>query len=137
MKKLLRVTQSLSCTIVDFDFERITVSLSGGIGKSSTRFQDLKKKSNNGKEDLTELFRAIYDDAFLKKNIIGIEIISDGSLKMYNRNFDYQIDFGKLNDLDRKFKNYKAFFQKVVLDSSIAEYKKIDLRFAEQVVCTK
>ena len=89
------------------------------------------------KEDLTELFRAIYDDAFLKKNIIGIEIISDGSLKMYNRNFDYQIDFGKLNDLDRKFKNYKAFFQKAVLDSSLYKYKKIDLRFTEQVVCTK
>ena len=59
MKKLLRVTQSLSCTIVDFDFERITVSLSGGIGKSSTRFQDLKKKSNNGKEDLTELVKML------------------------------------------------------------------------------
>lgn len=59
MKKLLKVTQSLSCTIVDFDFERITVSLSGGIGKSSTRFQDLKKKSNNGKEDLTELVKML------------------------------------------------------------------------------
>ena len=89
------------------------------------------------KEDLTELFRAIYDDAFLKKNIIGIEIISDGSLKMYNRNFDYQIDFGKLKDIERKFKNYKAFFQKAVLDSSLYKYKKIDLRFTEQVVCTK
>jgi cell division protein FtsQ len=33
--------------------------------------------------------------------------------------------------------NYKAFFQKVVLDSSIKKYKKIDLRFTEQVVCTK
>jgi cell division protein FtsQ len=92
-------------------------------------------KKNNG--DLADLFRAIYDDAFLKKNIIGIEIMPNGSLKMLNRNFDYQIDFGRMINVERKFKNYKAFFQKAVLDSSLYKYKKIDLRFTEQVVCTK
>jgi cell division protein FtsQ len=61
----------------------------------------------------------------------------NGSLKMHNRNFDYQIDFGTLTNVEQKFKNYKAFFQKAVLDSSLYKYKKIDLRFTEQVVCTK
>ena len=56
---------------------------------------------------------------------------------MLNRKYNFKIDFGQLINVEQKFKNYKAFFQKVVLDSSIAEYKKIDLRFAEQVVCTK
>jgi cell division protein FtsQ len=92
-------------------------------------------KDNN--ENLAELFRIIYNDAFLKKNIIGIEVMPNGSLKMHNRNFDYQIDFGILINVERKFKNYKAFFQKAVLDSSLYKYKKIDLRFTEQVVCTK
>ena len=95
---------------------------------------EINKKNN---EDLAELFRVIYDDAFLKKNIIGIEIMPNGSLKMLNRNFDYQIDFGRMINVERKFKNYKAFFQKAVLDSSLYKYKKIDLRFTEQVVCTK
>lgn len=94
----------------------------------------INKKNN---EELADLFRAIYDDAFLKKNIIGIEIMPNGSLKMLNRNFDYQIDFGRMINVERKFKNYKAFFQKAVLDSSLYKYKKIDLRFTEQVVCTK
>lgn len=93
--------------------------------------------NNKNNEDLTELFRIIYDNAFLKKNIIGIEIMPNGSLKMHNRNFDYQIDFGKVINVERKFKNYKAFFQKAVLDSSLYKYKKIDLRFTDQVVCTK
>ena len=95
---------------------------------------EINKKNN---EDLAKLFRVIYDDAFLKKNIIGIEIMPNGSLKMLNRNFDYQIDFGRMINVERKFKNYKAFFQKAVLDSSLYKYKKIDLRFTEQVVCTK
>ena len=93
--------------------------------------------NNKNNEDLADLFRKIYDDEFLKKNIIGIEIMHNGSLKMHNRNFDYQIDFGKLINVERKFKNYKAFFQKAVLDSSLYKYKKIDLRFTDQVVCTK
>ncbi|TDE29730.1 cell division protein FtsQ [Flavobacterium ranwuense] len=94
----------------------------------------INKKNN---EDLSDLFRLIYDDAFLKKNIIGIQIMPNGSLKMLNRNFEYQIDFGRMINVERKFKNYKAFFQKAVLDSSLYKYKKIDLRFTEQVVCTK
>ena len=92
-------------------------------------------KNNN--EDLAQLLRIIHDDPILKKNIIGIEIMPNGSLKMHNRNFDFQIDFGKLINMEHKFKNYKAFFQKAVLDSSLYKYKKIDLRFTEQVVCTK
>lgn len=94
----------------------------------------INKKNN---DDLATLFRTIYDDAFLKKNIIAIQIMPNGSLKMFNRNYDYFIDFGRIINVERKFKNYKAFFQKAVLDSSLYKYSKIDLRFTEQVVCTK
>jgi cell division protein FtsQ len=88
-------------------------------------------------EKLSELFRIIYNDDFLKKNIIGVRIMPNGSLIMYNRNFNYQIDFGGAVRMKAKFNNYKAFFQKTVLDSSLNKYKKIDLRFTQQVVCTK
>ena len=93
--------------------------------------------NDKNKEDLAKLFRVIYDDVFLKKNIIGMQVMPNGSVLMLNRNYNFKIDFGQLINVEQKFKNYIAFFQKVVLDSSIAEYKKIDLRFAEQVVCTK
>jgi cell division protein FtsQ len=95
------------------------------------------KINKKNKEDLTNLFRTIYDDPFLKKNIIGIQIMPNGSLMMLNRNFNYQIDFGRIINIERKFKNYKAFFQKAISDSALVNYKKIDLRFTEQVVCTK
>jgi cell division protein FtsQ len=88
-------------------------------------------------EDLIAALKMIYEDDFLKKNIIGMEIMPNASLKMYNRNFDYRIDFGNLKNAATKFKNYKAFFQKAVLDNSLEKYKKIDLRFTDQVVCTK
>ena len=92
-------------------------------------------KKNSKK--LAELFRIIYDDEFLKKNIIGVEIMPNGSIKMLNRNYNYQIDFGSTVRMNAKFNNYKVFFQKAVLDSSLYKYKIIDLRFAQQVICTK
>ena len=93
--------------------------------------------NKENKDNLNKLLRFVYKDDFLKKNIIGIQILPDGSLKMTNRNFDYEIEFGKIVNVERKFSNYKAFFQKAVSDSSLQKYKKINLRFIKKVVCSK
>ncbi len=89
------------------------------------------------RQELNKLLRFVYGDEFLRKNIIGIEVMANGSLKMLNRDFDYAIDFGKTINIERKFGNYKAFFQKAVSDSSLYKYKNINLKFTQQVVCTK
>ena len=93
--------------------------------------------NKENKADLDKLLRFVYDDAFLRKDIIGIRILPGGSLKMLSRDFNYEIEFGKTINVERKFKNYKAFYQKAVLDSSLYRYKNINLKFTQQVVCTK
>ena len=52
---------------------------------------------------------------------------------MKNRNFDYEIEFGKTINVKKKINNYKTFFQKAALDSSLYKYKKIksDLKIDE------
>jgi len=117
------------------DYKGNTMPLSANFTARVPLVLGVIRKQNS--EALAELFRKIYDDEFLKKNIIAIQIMPNGSLKMFNRNFDYQIDFGGVVNVDAKFQNYKAFFQKAVLDSSLYKYKKIDLRFTQQVICTK
>lgn len=89
------------------------------------------------KGGLAIILKIISEDTFLKKNIIGIKILTDGSLIMANRNYDFEIDFGLVLNSEKKFKNYKAFFQMAVLDTFLAKYKKINLKFANQVVCVK
>lgn len=84
-----------------------------------------------------ELLKLIHNDEFLKKNIIGIKILPDGNIIMKNRNYSYDIVFGRAIEMDRKFDNYKAFFQKAVQDTLIDHYKKVNLKFTKQVVCTK
>ena len=86
---------------------------------------------------LSEVLKVIYNDGFLRKNIIGVEVLPSGSLNMINRNYNYKLVFGRPINIDKKFKNYKAFFQKAVLDSSLIKYKIVNLKFTQQVVCTK
>jgi len=93
--------------------------------------------NKQNKDELNKLLRFVYDDAFLRKNIIGIQILPSGSLKMLSRDFNYTIEFGKTINVERKFSNYKAFYQKAVSDSSLYHYKNINLKFTQQVVCTK
>ncbi len=84
-----------------------------------------------------DILKLIHNDKFLCKNIVGVDVLPDGTIKMMNRNYDYVIDFGKSDDAMEKFRNYKAFMQKAMNDSTIAYYKNINLRFTRQVVCTK
>ena len=93
--------------------------------------------SDKNRKEIFELLWFIYNDDFLKKNITGIEILPSGSLIMTNRNYNYEIEFGKTVEVVRKFDNYKAFFQKAVHDTLIDTYKIINLKFTQQVVCTK
>ncbi len=93
--------------------------------------------NNSYSKNCVELLQSIYDDEFLKKNIIGLKILPDGSVIMKNRNYSYDIIFGRTIHMERKFNNYKAFFQKAVQDTLIDSYSKINLKFTKQVVCTK
>ena len=97
-------------------------------------YGDINSRYN---QNFVALLQTIYQDDFLKKNIIGLKIASDGSIIMKNRNYSYDIVFGRAIEIDKKFNNYKAFFQKAVQDTLIDNYKKVNLKFTKQVVCTK
>jgi cell division protein FtsQ len=128
-----RVVQEMGSFYIDYEGNRMSLSenYSARVPLVSGKIDAVEN------EKLSEVLKMIYEDDFLKKNIIGVQVVSSGNLIMQNRNYDYTIDFGKIINIDRKFKNYKAFFQKAVLDSTLNNYKKINLKFTQQVVCIK
>lgn len=89
------------------------------------------------KELFSELLNIINNDAFLKTSITSIKINSDQSLVFSVRAHDYSIEFGHLKEIEKKFDNYKAFVHYSKKDTLIGYYKNVNLRFTEQVVCTK
>ncbi|WKW46962.1 cell division protein FtsQ [Myroides sp. JBRI-B21084] len=94
----------------------------------------LKQKN---KEAFSKMLNLINNDTFLKTTITGIKINNDQSLLFTVRDYDYEIEFGHLKEIEKKFDNYKAFVHYSKNDTLIGHYKKINLRFTEQVVCTK
>jgi cell division protein FtsQ len=89
------------------------------------------------KKKVALLLDKINSDDFMKKNIIGMQVLDNDDVILANRNYDFQIEFGKIAHIEAKILKYKAFFQKANQDDVLKKYKKINLKFTHQVVCTK
>lgn len=88
-------------------------------------------------EEIQKFMRFIYDDDFLKKEVIGVHKMPSGDYHLTVRSGNYRIDFGTLQDTERKFKKLKAFYSKTLTDKTIDKYKTINLKFHNQVVGIK
>lgn len=88
-------------------------------------------------KEVYPLLNYLQQDDLLAKQVIGISRKADGNYSLTPRVLNYNITLGKIKDLQSKFANYKAFYQKAIKDNSLPNYKNIDLRFKGQVVGTK
>jgi cell division protein FtsQ len=92
---------------------------------------------NDKLQTVFKVANAIDKDDFLKKYIVEIHQKQDQSITLKTRVHDFDINLGHLNDLDRKIKNFKAFYQKAKKDEALNNYSSVNLKFSNQVVCTK
>jgi cell division protein FtsQ len=95
---------------------------------------DIDEKDN---DEIHELATAILEHEFLKKQIVGIQKTSHDEYILNSRIGDQKISLGKIENLKQKFKNLESFFNKTMRDNSIDKYVTINLKFDNQVVCTK
>jgi cell division protein FtsQ len=79
----------------------------------------------------------ILEDDFLKKEIIGIHKTQNEEFILSVRSGQYKIEFGSLEEMNIKFKKLKVFYNKTFVDKTIDQYKTINLKYHNQVVCAK
>jgi cell division protein FtsQ len=89
------------------------------------------------KESIYLLVTKILNDEFLKKQIISAQKMPNEEFILNTRIGDQSIELGKIENLDLKFKNLKSFFNKTMTDKTIDNYTSINLKYSNQVVCTK
>ena len=92
------------------------------------------------KKDLNDVFlmaKTIDKDSFLKKHITDIQKDNADRYAWRIRAFDFVIILGNAEHLDRKIKNFKAFYQKAKKDNMLDVYETINLMYTNQVVCIK
>lgn len=94
-------------------------------------------KSEQGLKEVEQFLEEINADDFLKNEVVGIHKTSKKEFEIYVRSGNYVIQFGKCEQLKQKFFNLKAFYSKVFLEDKMKTYKTINLKYHNQVVCTK
>ena len=88
-------------------------------------------------KEVYPLIEFISKDDFLTKHVTGLHRQSNGKYEIYLRKLDFIVFLGAVKDIELKFKNFKAFYQKALKDQKLEAYKMVDLQFGNQVVCTK
>ena len=91
-------------------------------------------------EDHTRIYTLIskiLNDEFLKKQIIGVRKLKNNEFVLSTRIGNQKIEIGEIEDLDQKFKNLNSFFNKTMADQTIKNYSVINLKYNNQVVCSK
>ncbi len=87
--------------------------------------------------EITAFVNGILADDFLKKEIIGVHKTQQNEFVLSVRSGSYKIEIGSLKELNLKFRKLKAFYKKAFVDRTIAQYKTINLKYHNQVVCSK
>ena len=92
---------------------------------------------NSDLKYLTEISLIIKNEEFLNKIISQIFIKDDKKIDLKMRGNNTIIEFGNNNRLKNKIQNLKAFYNRAISKNEIDKYKKINLRFENQVVVVK
>jgi len=87
--------------------------------------------------DLVTLSSLINEDQFWKAQIEQVYIDKKGEFVLVPRVGDHLIEFGSIEDSDVKFRNLKALYKTGWDAREWNLYKKVNLKFKGQVVCTK
>lgn len=88
-------------------------------------------------DDLVKLASVIRNDAFWQAQIEQVYVDQDGEITMVPRVGDHLIEFGKVEDVESKFRNLKALYKNGWDAREWNLYKKVSLKYKGQVVCTK
>lgn len=91
----------------------------------------------NDSDKIYMLVSKILEDEFLKKQIIGVRKMKNDEYILRTRVGNQKIELGSLIGLNLKLKNLNSFFSKTMADQSIDNYTSINLKYSNQVVCTK
>lgn len=91
----------------------------------------------NKLDNIFKIAKKIAEDEFLKKHIVEIRQNEDESIELKLRNREFKVQLGSLTMLDKKISNLKAFYKKALNDKIVDTYTIVNLKFDNQVVCTK
>ncbi|SRX54645.1 cell division protein FtsQ/DivIB [Aequorivita sp. CIP111184] len=103
----------------------------------SARVPIITGTSKNNFNEVTPLMLKIEKDDFMRSSVVGINRKPDGDIELELRKVNFKVLFGKPENIEKKFQNFKAFYKKTKQDSTLYGYNMVNLKFNSQVIATK
>lgn len=91
---------------------------------------------SNHEQELYKLMQHFSKDSLFKKQVIGLNRLTNGDYQIVPRVGNYVINFGKTDDIEHKIKKLKIFYKKMWNDPQLQQYNEISLKYKNQVVCS-
>ncbi|MDD7724102.1 MAG: cell division protein FtsQ, partial [Bacteroidales bacterium] len=88
-------------------------------------------------DDLIALCRFISRDDFWSAMIEQVYVTKQHEYILVPRVGNHVVEFGKANDIERKFDDLKTLYKKGWDKHEWNVYKKVSLKFSGQIVCTR
>jgi len=116
-------------------FTARVIVINGNLPELDKSIAATEKKSNW--KPLYFLTQSIRNDEFLNAQFEQIYVKKDGDIVLIPRVGRHSILLGNTEGLDNKFDKLKLFYKDGIAKVDWNKYKQIDLRYKDQVVCTK
>ena len=88
-------------------------------------------------EGIVKLSSFIKTDSFWMAQIAQVNITGDSKFELVPLIGDQLILLGDAEQLDKKFRRLKAFYEQALMQQGMNTYEKLDIRFDKQVVAVK
>ena len=92
------------------------------------------KESKFGRQ-VFALLTFIEKDEFWRAQIAHIFIKKDGEIELYPQVTKQVVEFGKPEDLERKFSKLMTFYKEVLPKKGWNTYDRVNLKFENQIIC--
>ena len=87
--------------------------------------------------NIFSLASILHEDEFLARLISQVWISPEGELEMTPIVGEYTILFGGFEDMEKKFDNLSVYYREGAGKAGWIDYRTIDLRYENQVICSK
>lgn len=82
-----------------------------------------------------ELLQFIRSDEFWKVQIAQLNINKGGSITFYPQVGNQVIEFGKAENIEKKFRKLKIFYEQILPQEGWNSYERVNLEYNNQIIC--
>ncbi|MCF6359649.1 MAG: cell division protein FtsQ [Cyclobacteriaceae bacterium] len=104
-------------------------------GEESKELSEQVNITEGAYANLYKLIQYIVADEFLKAQIAQIKLLENGEVILYPQVTKQYIEFGKIEDIEKKFKKLRLFYDKILPRNGWNSYSRVNLKYKNQIIC--